>query len=89
MTLDQLRLGQRATVTACCFDSSRSCAAAQRLSEMGLVPGAAVRLVRRAPLGDPLEIEVGRFHLALRRADARAVTVAARPGNDPAEATRR
>ena len=72
--LSQLRPGDRARVLSC----SGMGAIHQRLCELGLVPGADVRLVRRAPLGDPLEVQVGRFHLALRKAEARMVQVEAR-----------
>lgn len=46
-----------------------------RLMEMGIVPGAVVRVVNSAPLGDPLHIFVKNYHLALRREDARSVHV--------------
>ena len=46
-----------------------------RLMEMGIVPGAVVRVVNSAPLGDPLHIFVRNYHLALRREDARSVHV--------------
>lgn len=46
-----------------------------RLMEMGLLPGTTVRVVRRAPLGDPLELRLRGFSLSLRRADANAVRV--------------
>jgi Fe2+ transport system protein FeoA len=41
-----------------------------RLWEMGLVPGTAVRVTRRAPWGDPLEVHVRGTRLVLRAADA-------------------
>ena len=50
---------------------------AKRLMEMGVVPGAPVRVIKSAPLGDPLEVRVRNSHLALRRAEAQTVTVAA------------
>lgn len=47
-----------------------------RLVEMGLREGARVRLSRRAPLGDPLEIRLSSGpRLCLRRADARCFPV--------------
>lgn len=49
---------------------------ALRLMEMGLVPGAPVRIVKSAPLGDPIQICVRDCHLAVRRNEARVVTVA-------------
>jgi ferrous iron transport protein A len=50
-------------------------AIALRLLEMGLTPGVAVRVVGRAPLGDPLELEVRGYRLSIRRAEAARVVV--------------
>jgi Fe2+ transport system protein FeoA len=47
----------------------------RRLLEMGLVPGTEVRLVTRAPLGDPLQIEVRGGQWSLRRAEAAQIEV--------------
>ncbi len=49
----------------------------QRLMEMGLVPGTSVRVVRAAPLGDPLDLEVRGYHLSLRRREASVIRVEA------------
>ncbi len=46
-----------------------------RLMEMGIVPGAPVRLVKAAPLGDPIQVCVRNYHLALRRAEAKSIEV--------------
>lgn len=46
-----------------------------RLMEMGLLPGTRVRVVRIAPLGDPLEVELRGYSLSLRAADAALVRV--------------
>jgi ferrous iron transport protein A len=51
-------------------------AVAVRLLEMGLTPGAEVRFVGRAPLGDPIEVEVRGYRLSLRRSEAARVAVA-------------
>jgi ferrous iron transport protein A len=48
---------------------------ARRLMEMGVVPGAPVRVVKFAPLGDPLEVRVRDYHLALRRSEAQTISV--------------
>ena len=50
-------------------------AAAGRLEEMGLLPGARVRMIRRAPLGCPIEFEVAGARLALRQAEAAHIFV--------------
>ena len=47
-----------------------------RLMEMGIVPGARVLVLNRAPLGDPIRIFVSNYHLALRREEARSIEVA-------------
>jgi ferrous iron transport protein A len=52
-----------------------SSAISRRLMEMGIVPGAPVRVVRTAPLGDPIQVCLRNYHLALRRVEARAISV--------------
>ncbi|XHR28713.1 MAG: ferrous iron transport protein A [Chthoniobacteraceae bacterium] len=47
-----------------------------RLLEMGLTTGAEVELIRFAPLGDPIEIEVRGYRLSLRKREARGIRVA-------------
>ena len=43
--------------------------------ELGLLPGTAVRLVRRTDLGDLVELEVRGCHLSLRRSEAAELMV--------------
>jgi ferrous iron transport protein A len=52
-------------------------AVVQRLSEMGLIEGTRVRVVRVAPLGDPLEVELMGYQLSVRKSEARLVTLEA------------
>jgi Fe2+ transport system protein FeoA len=42
---------------------------------MGLLPGTRLTLVRTAPLGDPLEIEIRGYRLSLRRTEAEVLLV--------------
>lgn len=72
--LDQLASGERAVIAGLDCEP----AIARRLMELGLVPGTAVELIRRAPLGDPLEVSVRGVHLSLRRSEASRISVAAR-----------
>ena len=51
------------------------CKEVKRLREMGLLPGTKVKLVRWAPLGDPLEIKVRGYNLSLRKHEAEHVEV--------------
>jgi len=46
-----------------------------RLMEMGLTPGAEVQIIRFAPLGDPIEIEVRGYRLSLRKREAEGIQV--------------
>lgn len=48
-----------------------------RLMEMGLLPGTPVRVVRMAPLGDPIDLEVRGYHLSLRKSEAGLIEVEA------------
>ena len=48
-----------------------------RLFEMGLVPGTTITVLRRAPLGDPLQILVRGTRLCLRVKDAMRFRVSA------------
>ena len=49
-----------------------------RLRDLGFVPGTALRVLRRAPLGDPVEIELRGYRLCLRTEQLTAIRVVAR-----------
>jgi len=70
-TLDQLVPGESAVIDAIGGPAST----ARRLMELGLAPGTSIELIRRAPLGDPLELRIRRVHLSLRRSQAKHVRV--------------
>ena len=72
MTLDRIPRGIRARVTSVEAPDTHGL----RLMEMGVVPGAEVRVVKSAPLGDPIQVCVRNYHLVLRRAEAKSITVA-------------
>ena len=71
MTMDQLREGQQAHITAVHGED----AITVRLMEMGLIDGEPVELVGFAPLGDPVEYRVGGYRLSLRKSEAGRVEV--------------
>jgi ferrous iron transport protein A len=56
----------------------------RRLADLGFVPGTELRVVRRAPLGDPVELEIRGYRLCLRAEQIAALRVlpSAR-GGDP------
>lgn len=70
-TLASLANGERAAILS--VDCARPVAV--RLLEMGLVPGTEIEVLRRAPLGDPIELSVRGYSLSVRKADAASVSV--------------
>jgi len=70
-SLAELPLGQPAEILA--IDCERRLS--RRLMEMGLLPGTRVRVIRVAPLGDPIELRVRHYSLSVRRAEAAKITV--------------
>lgn len=46
-----------------------------RLVDMGVVPGTAVRIMKYAPLADPVEIKVKNFELSLRISEAQMIDI--------------
>jgi Fe2+ transport system protein FeoA/Mn-dependent DtxR family transcriptional regulator len=69
--LGELPVGSRARVTGVQGGGKHE----RRMLDMGFVPGAEVAVVRRAPLGDPVEYRIKGTAVALRREDAYAVLV--------------
>jgi ferrous iron transport protein A len=71
LKLSQLPVGARATIR----DFPGQGPAFLRLREMGMLPGTVITLVRTAPLGDPLEVQVRGYSLTLRKSEAEHVVV--------------
>lgn len=46
-----------------------------RILDMGLTKGAVVRIVKKAPLGDPLELQVRGYALSIRKKEAEMIEV--------------
>lgn len=70
-SLDQLKVGQAGTVVRV----GGAGPGRRRMMDMGLVTGAEIKMVRVAPLGDPIEFEVKGYNLSLRKSEARDITV--------------
>lgn len=71
LTLDRLGAGDQGRIKALTGAPD----VRRRLAEMGLTPGTMLRVVRFAPLGDPIDVEVRGYHLSLRKDEARQVTL--------------
>ena len=70
-TLATLRKGTRAVVLRILGEEEF----AHRLMELGLVPGTEIAVIRRAPLGDPVELKVRGSHFSIRLSEAEHVHV--------------
>ncbi|MDD5200977.1 MAG: FeoA family protein [Terrimicrobiaceae bacterium] len=70
-TVCDLLPGEWATVSAINHDAGIG----RRLLSLGLMPGCRLRLLRRAPLGDPIMVELPGCVVCLRRLDALSVSV--------------
>ena len=55
--------------------SKASAAYRKKLLAMGMTPGTAFKIVRKAPLGDPVEISVRGYFVSLRRQEAAVIEV--------------
>ncbi|MDY6877614.1 MAG: metal-dependent transcriptional regulator [Chloroflexota bacterium] len=71
VALHELKVGQRGIIVRVRGQGPIR----RRMMDMGLVTGAEVKVVRVAPLGDPVEFEVKGYSLSLRKSEARNVTV--------------
>lgn len=72
-SLDVLKPGQTGRVTTLTGPESLR----RRLLEIGFVPGSEVAYIMPTPFGDPLVFSLRGTSLALRRAEARCVHIAA------------
>ena len=73
--LSTLQPGQTAIITT----MQQNGLVKRRLLEMGLVRGSKIKIIRRAPLGDPIEIEIRDYKLTLRKKEADTISVETQP----------
>ena len=71
MTLGDLKTGHSATILSISGDGPLRC----RLLDMGLIPHTRVKMIKTAPMGDPIEISVRGYELTLRRDEAAKIEV--------------
>mgnify|MGYP002773143987 FL=1 len=65
-TLDQFVVGESGTVKSVSGEGKIK----RRLFDMGITPGADVKMRKKAPLGDPIEVTLRGYELTLRKAEA-------------------
>ena len=71
MTLDELRPGQECLVVKVNIGGVTG----QRLLDMGFVPKTRIKVIRNAPLVDPVDLLIKGYHLSMRHSEARGVEV--------------
>lgn len=72
LTLDALQFNQKAIVSGVKSESSEvHC----RLLTLGLYPGVHIEVLRRAPMGDPLQIRSGTTLMSIRQHEAEGIEV--------------
>ncbi len=71
MRLSELQVGDKAEVTGLEVEGS----VRRRLLDMGLISGTRFKVLRVAPLGDPVEIFFKGMYLSLRKSEAEGVLV--------------
>ncbi len=72
MKIKDFAVGSNLKVTG--YDKSQK-AYRQKLLSMGLVKGTDFKIVRVAPMGDPVELKIKSFNLSLRKDEANALEV--------------
>ena len=69
-TVAQMNPGETAVIAG--FDNPEL---ANKLLEMGFLPGTAIRFNYQAPLGDPVCVSLGSFDISIRIAEASTIYV--------------
>ena len=71
MLLKDLEIGKSARITTVGGQG----ALRQHFLDMGVVPGAEIKLMKLAPMGDPMEFRIHGYELTLRVADAEKIEI--------------
>ncbi|GFI09640.1 MAG: ferrous iron transport protein A [Lachnospiraceae bacterium] len=71
MTLKEMKPGQSGQVVSIGEKGPLK----RRIMDMGITPGTAVKVIKTAPLGDPVEINVRGYELSLRKEEAARIEV--------------
>ena len=64
--LDEFKIGDKGTIKVVNGEGKLR----RRLFDMGATPGAKIELIKKAPLGDPLEVHIRNYVLTLRKSEA-------------------
>lgn len=71
MTLKDLLPGQEGTV----LSIGEKGPTRRRIMDMGVTPGAVIKVIKVAPLGDPIEVHIRGYELSLRKGEASQISI--------------
>ncbi len=71
MTLKDLKPGEAGKVTGI----GEKGPARRRIMDMGVTPGAIIKVIKVAPLGDPIEVNIRGYELSLRKDEAAQIEI--------------
>lgn len=71
MKLSEMKVGECGRITSVLGEGL----VVQRLFEMGLIQGSKIKVMRFAPLGDPMSINIKGYQLSLRKSEASLVDI--------------
>ncbi len=72
MTLNELKTGEKGIVTKVGGEGELRL----RLLDMGIIPKTEIKVMKIAPLGDPMEIRLRGYELTIRRDEAKNIEIA-------------
>ena len=71
MQLESLKIGQSGHIESV----GGKGALRQHLLDMGVIPGASVTMIKRAPMGDPIEVRIHDYELTMRLEEAKQISI--------------
>lgn len=71
ITLDKLEIGKKGIIRKVRGEGPLRI----RLLDMGIIPNTEIKLIKKAPMGDPIEISLRGYELTLREEDAKKIDV--------------
>ncbi|NLZ81979.1 MAG: ferrous iron transport protein A [Clostridiales bacterium] len=71
MKLDELKPGEEGTV----ISIGEKGPSRRRVMDMGVTPGTSIKVIKVAPLGDPIEVNIRGYELSLRKEEASRIEI--------------
>ena len=69
--LSQLAVGQSGVVLGFKYENNMT----DRLMQLGIIEGVEIKVIRVAPSGDPIELDIAGYALSMRKTDAEIVVI--------------